>query len=173
MGLALTREWRSGGAAEELRRRPMRLVDIGARFGLQSHWAAVGPLLDVTAFEPDIVEARRLEGCLRTAAAAVEVIPTAVWDSAGIKTLYLTRSPGCSFLYPPNEAFLRQFPDAARFDVMSRIEVETCLLDTALREGRDANDRPCRFIKIDAQGGGLAILSGAEDAHQDLSGLGG
>ena len=162
MGLA--REWRVGGAAEELRRRPMRLVDIGARFGLQSHWAAVGQLLDVMAFEPDIVEARRLEDVLRAAAAAVEVIPTAVWDSPGRKTLYLTRQPGCSSLYPPNEAFLRQFPDSERFDVMSRVEVETSLLDTALAGKGDGNERPCRFIKIDAQGGALPILSGAEAA---------
>jgi len=146
----------------------MMLVDIGARFGLPSHWAALGSLLDVVAFEPDPKEASRLEQAFRTSGVAVEVVSAAVWDSEGRHTLYLTRNPGCSSLFPPRAVFLAEFPDAERFDVVANVDVATQLLDSALP---DPAGRPCRFIKIDAQGGALAILAGASRALETTIGL--
>lgn len=161
-------KWLPGPVASELSARPMMLVDIGARFGLPTHWAAVGSVLDVVAFEPDGDEARRLEAAFRRSGVAVEVVPAAVWDSEGQQTLYLTRNPGCSSLYPPRSSFLYQFPDGDRFDVVSQVDVATQLLDAALP---DPVGRPCRFIKIDAQGGALAILAGAPRALGSTIGL--
>jgi FkbM family methyltransferase len=166
MSLAL--RWRRGKAAEALRRQRFVFVDIGARFGLPPHWEAMGSLLDVLAFEPDEVEARRLTSSLRSTGALVEVVPAAVWDVAGRQTLYLTRNPGCSSLYPPKMEFLREFPDADRFDVVSRVEVETVLLDSRMA---DPVGRPFRFVKIDAQGGALNILSGASHVLDTALGL--
>lgn len=164
----LARRWRRGKAAEALRRQRFVFVDIGARFGLPPHWEAMGSLLDVVAFEPDAVEARRLASSLRSTGALVEVVPSAVWDVAGRQTLYLTRNPGCSSLYPPKTEFLREFPDADRFDVVSRVEVETVLLDSLMA---DAVGRPFRFVKIDVQGGALNILQGASPVLDEVLGL--
>jgi FkbM family methyltransferase len=132
------------------------LVDIGARGGLPAHWADVGPLLDVIAFEADDAEARRLSKAIEETGAIVEVCSQAVWDSAGSKTLNLARSPGCSSLYTPREDFLAEFPDAGRFSTVATAEVVTVPLDSVMHEAG-----PVRFVKIDAQGGALRILSGA------------
>ena len=156
--MSLPRNWRHGKAAETLRRRRFAFLDVGARFGLPTHWEVVGSLLDVVAFEPDEAEARRLTSSLLSTGALVEVVPSAVWDVAGRRTLYLTRNPGCSSLYRPKTEFLRDFPDPDRFDIVSRAEVDTVLLDSVME---NPVARPFRFIKIDAQGGALNILSGA------------
>ena len=147
-----------GRAVEVLGRHRLRFVDIGARDGLPRHWDAVGAALDVVAFEPDPAEARRLADSFGRSGASVQVLPAAVWNTAGRRTLYLTRSPGCSSLYEPRAGFLSQFPDARRFEVVERHEVDTVLLDTVLER-----QPPVRFIKIDAQGGALNILSGATE----------
>jgi FkbM family methyltransferase len=166
--MSLVRNWRTGAAAEALRRSRCVLVDIGARDGLPVHWEAVGPLIDVVAFEPDDVEARRLTTSYGSMGASVQVVPHAVWDTPGRQTLQLTRSPGCSSLYVPRRDFLSDFPDAGRFDITRTAEVETARLDSLMT---DPIRRPFRFIKIDAQGGALRILHGASEVLSVAVGL--
>ncbi|GMV21710.1 MAG: hypothetical protein AMXMBFR57_16590 [Acidimicrobiia bacterium] len=155
-------------ALDLLRRQPLSLVDIGARFGLPPHWAAVSAVLDVVAFEPDPDEARRLEQSYRRSGALAEVVEAAVWDSPGRHVLHVTRNPGCSSLFRPRADFLSKFPEAERFDVVSQLDVETTTLDRVLSARAP---RRCRFIKLDAQGGGLPILCGASESLRSVIGL--
>ena len=157
-----------GRLAEVFRESRFTFVDIGARGGLPPHWAPHGPVLNVVAFEPDPDEAERLVALIEAAGAQTQVVPSAVWDTAGRKTLHLTRSPGCSSLFPPRVEYLRQFPHVDRFDVMSRVGVETQPLD----EVEAVRGTPgARFIKIDAQGGALPVLMGATRTLDSVVGL--
>lgn len=137
--------------------RGLSLVDIGARGGLPVRWRDLASILDVVAFEPDAAEAARLAmsfGPVRS----TTVVPVAVWSAPGRRTLYVTRSPGCSSLLEPNRELLAGFPDAARWEVVATPEVELSTLDDSLRA---AGARNADFIKIDVQGGALNVLQGA------------
>lgn len=158
--------WRGGRGAAAFARRRFGFIDIGARDGLPTYWETIGPLLEVMAFEPDAAEAGRLTASLGRSGAHVDVIPSAVWNTAGRQTLHLTRSPGCSSLYRPRASFLAEFPDARRFEIVSAEEVDTVLLDSVV-----GTERAVRFIKIDAQGGALNILGGARQTLAGTLGL--
>jgi FkbM family methyltransferase len=148
--------------------RDLTFVDIGARWGLPRHWRRLGDRVRVVAFEPDADEAERLAAGFRAQGADAVVLPTAVWSAASNETLCLTREPGCSSLYEPNREFLDRFPKSDRFDVARRVSLETTSLDDALRSASTAG---LHFIKLDAQGGAFAILSGATETLRSTIGL--
>jgi FkbM family methyltransferase len=135
------------------------VIDVGARGGLPWHWSAHGRALHVIAFEPDGEEAAQLAGKIEASGARATVLPVAVWDSRGRQMLHLTRSRACSSVYAPRTGFLNDFPESNRFDITERVPLEAVTLDEAVAA---VPAPPARFIKLDAQGGALPILQGAE-----------
>ena len=63
-------------------------------------------------------------------------------------------------MFMPNRRFLDRFPESGRFEVEGRVTVDADTLDAQLRAlGVPDVD----FVKIDAQGGALAVLRGGRD----------
>lgn len=130
-------------------------LDVGARGGLSKKWRALYrfDIIVPVLFEPDPEEAAKLRRSMPKAV----VNQTALADSEGEATLYITRDPGCSSLLEP-------LPDLAQrygrddFEVAREICVKTSRLD-AMREGIPQPD----FIKLDVQGLEMQILSGGRE----------
>lgn len=130
------------------------LADVGARWGVDTKWRALGDLLSLIYFEPDPLECSRLNHGDNPNVAA---IPVALSQSAGTSRLHVAREPGRSSLYHPNLSFLSRYPDCGGFEVDYHIDVPTDTLDHCLAErGIPVLD----FIKLDVQGSELDIIMG-------------
>jgi len=66
----------------------------------------------------------------------------------------------CSSYFAPNIQFLSRFPEVERFDIVGTAEVECRTVDELLD-----------FIKLDLEGGELAVLEGAGNTIEHCMGL--
>lgn len=92
-------------------------------------------------------------------------IPLALGSAIGESTLYVTRHPMCSSLYPPNEPYLAQFdglPELVNLDFS--MEIETTTLDNFCQE---EGIKTIDFLQIDVQGADLQVLEGAVRALKE------
>lgn len=144
----------------------VELVDVGARGGIQAHWRWLAPKLHLTMFEPDPVEAAALRNQVNSQGLNCTILEAAVWNGPGKHSLKIARSGGCSSLLETNRDFIDDFPEAERFDVLERFDMETKAMDQVL-----APDIRYDFLKIDIQGGSLMVLEGAEQCLDGLFGL--
>lgn len=145
---------------EEYRKHPIVLVDVGARGGLRSSWAAARRHLRLLGFEPDKQEFARLADGHRNQGATT-FFDVALHDRPGPLRLNIARDRGLTSIFEPNREFLDQFPEAERFDTIDVQEVEADALDNLLRTHRIAD---VDFIKADTQGSELFVLTGAASA---------
>ncbi len=84
-------------------------------------------------------------------------IPLAVWNTSGTQTLYCTKHPECSSLYPPNELVINRLEEyAQRHKLMSTTSVQTTTLDEFFKDKTASID----FLQLDVQGGELNVLQG-------------
>jgi len=86
-------------------------------------------------------------------------IPLALGKAEEERTLYVTKAPMCSSLYPPNEPYLKRFaglPELVNLDFSCQIATNT--LDDFC-ELEDINE--ISFLQIDVQGADLDVLKGA------------
>lgn len=138
--------------------RPLVLVDVGCRWGLDETWAAFGPHIERIGFDPDAEECARLSG-LNTGGARVRFVPSGLGPAVGEAPLHLTREPACSSLYPPDLETLRHRPELACVEPVGTATIPLTTLDAwAVAEGVERVD----IIKLDTQGSELDILRGAE-----------
>ncbi len=136
------------------------LLDIGARDGMGWPWNAIQDnVLNVILVEPDPVEAEALEK-----QGQGKVVPYALWNKETELTLNINHSPGTSSVFESNMPFLQQFDDAKRFIAKDKITMRARTVD-----GLDKNNEisVIDFVKIDVQGGELAILQGGEKFFKD------
>ena len=150
--------------------RPVNVLDVGARDGLQHPWDGLRPIIAPFLVEPDAEEARRLQESLQgDKGPPGGVLPYALWREAAGLTLHLTRSRGCSSVYRPNRAFLNEFPESERFDVEREVPVDAVTVDALAESGKLPT---VDFAKIDVQGAELDILKGGRSAFAaDLVGV--
>ena len=135
--------------------RPLSLLDVGARGGVQWPWDCVSrDLLEVVMVEPDPVEAARLQQqCQRDGRGVV--IPAALWSEATTLRLNVNRSPGSSSAFPANMALLEQFPDVDRFRTDRVVALPAETVDGLVSSGQMPS---VDFAKLDVQGAELGVL---------------
>ena len=147
--------------ADEYRRRPLTLVDVGARGGVKQDWQAARRHLRVLGFEPDRREYDRLVAAALSAGTQDAYFNVALHDRRGSVPLYIARDRGLSSIFQPDRAFIDAFPEAHRFDLEEIENVEVDTLDDQLG-ARSIDD--VDFLKADTQGSELFVLKGASQA---------
>jgi FkbM family methyltransferase len=147
--------------------RPLGLLDVGARGGLQYPWNRLRPGINAILVEPDAEESARLRNA--SEGADLIVVPYALWSRDGDVDLRITRSPGCSSVLEPNQELLAQFPDSQRYGVERIVKVPARTVDSL----RASREMPLfDFAKLDVQGGELEVLRGGRQSFsQELVGL--
>jgi FkbM family methyltransferase len=136
----------------------INLVDVGAAGQLGSTWAPLSRWLNVFAFEPNADSAEALRRSSH-GYASLTVIPSAVADGRGARTLYHTRSPWNWSLLKPDTEWIRRFSYADLFEVVGTSEVETI----GLSDASHLQGVPIDAIKCDSQGLEVPILRSAGD----------
>lgn len=141
----------------------LTLLDIGAAGDMENRWKRISPLVNYIGFEPD---ERSYNELLKkpSKCASYTVYQKAVWSKKGSISFHATRGWQQSSHYQPNQNFVYNFPKLERFDLIKKIEIETDTIDNLVDEKID-------FIKIDAQGGELEILKGANKTLSHVMGL--
>lgn len=146
----------------------MTMVDVGASGGILPRWEPYRQDLSFVGLEPD---SRSYKDLIDSPAArafrSYKLIPCGAWDVEGTVKISFTAKPMCSSHFQPNFGFLSRFPDAERFSVVGSAEVSCQRLDSLWPELGDATD----FIKLDLEGGELAVLKGAENILNSCFGL--
>lgn len=134
------------------------LVDVGARWGVQSSWLDLQDNAEILCFEPDEAECARLN---KSKANNVRYLPYGLLDEEGVYSIYETIEPACSSLFPPLTSLYKEYPAlyAIKTERVSDILCRT--LDNVLD---DLGLREVAAIKIDTQGSELAILKGSTKA---------
>lgn len=136
------------------------VLDIGARDGIGWPWnILMKDSVDVILVEPDPAEAKLLEDRRQG-----RVLPYALWSEETELQLNINNSPGTSSVFEPNMPFLQQFEDSQRFKAKDKITVQTKTVDRLAKNGEI---NTVDFVKIDVQGGELAILQGGEFFFRD------
>jgi FkbM family methyltransferase len=125
-------------------------------------WQYFPPNLSIYGFDADSEACEEANAALEAKQVSwtEKHIPLAISNAEGESTLYVTKHPMCSSLYPPNESFLARFamiPELMNLDFT--VEIETITLDSACeREGIEEID----FLQVDVQGADLKVLEGAD-----------
>jgi FkbM family methyltransferase len=135
--------------------RPFVFADVGARWGVHDSWRAISPPVQIVAFEADENECQRLT---EAEDGLVRYEPVALGAETGPATLHVTRDPGSSSLYPPDEALIDAHPV---LQVHSLVSTRTIQLQT-LDEWCERERLDVDAIKLDVQGAELDVLRGAK-----------
>lgn len=143
-----------------LLREPLKVVDVGCRWGFADHWHRLGDRCLAIGFDPDREECERLARHY-AATGQVMLVPLALAAESGVATLYRTKNPGGYSLLPTVTDVVERHPslDGGRLVGTSAVEVTT-LDDWCAGEGIHRID----VIKLDTQGTELDVLRGAERA---------
>ncbi|MBE9096151.1 FkbM family methyltransferase [Tychonema sp. LEGE 07203] len=126
------------------------------------NWDIFAPNLTIYGFDADV------EACSQ-ANAELEArkvnwnekhIPSALSNTEGKATLYVTKYPGCSSLYPPSEDYIKRFSgNSELIELKSTVDLSTTTLEKFCKaEGIKEID----FLHLDVQGGELNVLQGAD-----------
>lgn len=131
----------------------IRLVDVGARGGIDARWKPFHSFLEVIAFEPDADECSRLNTLSWPYAA--KWLPAALGAADGESaTLHICRQPGCSSLLVPNDSLCRDFAYGPSMEVVKSVPILLSRMDSVVSDQPDV-------IKVDTQGTELDVLKGA------------
>lgn len=144
----------------DYQKHPIVLVDVGARGGLKSNWAAATRHLHLIGFEPDKREFGRLSERQRPESPTT-ILDMALHNQRGPIRFNIARDRGLSSIFEPDRTFLDAFPESNRFDIVEVQPVEADTLDNQLHAHRIAD---VDFIKADTQGSELFVLEGARNA---------
>lgn len=127
----------------------------------QKGWEIFAPNLTIYGFDADAdaCEASNSDLEAQPINWTEKHIPLALANSVGESTLYVTKHPMCSSLYPPNEPYLERFSGLSELvNLDFYVGIETTTLDEFCQsEGIEEID----FLQIDVQGAELQVLQGA------------
>jgi FkbM family methyltransferase len=134
-------------------------VDVGARFGLPANWVHVGDNVLPIMFEPEPYGAAELRQYVENFPGG-KVIEEGLYNQTGSRQLYLTFSPGCASLLPPNPRYTRHYRTPQVFDV---VRIEAIHVTSYLDLFKAGKVPQPDVIKIDVQGCEYEVLEGFGD----------
>jgi FkbM family methyltransferase len=149
------------GWAREWQAQPLGFIDIGARGGVHAMVEPMAKWTKVLAFEPDAAECERMRPEMTMSPfAQMELRACGVAGADGMADLHLLANPVNHSLLAPNAQMAGRYAIRG-FNEVGVVRVPCRSLDSLLLG--DMKDEPNwgEFIKIDTQGGELAILKGA------------
>ena len=135
---------------------PVVIYDIGARWGVQEKFLALGKSLRAYCFDPDEKECERLNA---SAAEEVKYIPAVIGGKDGPATLYETRLQASSGLYRTNMDFFSRLLNRENGELVNIKPVETKTISTVQKEFGIPSPH---FLKLDVEGAELEILQGTD-----------
>jgi FkbM family methyltransferase len=143
-------------------------LDVGASGGIIPRWHPYRGNVAFTGIEPD---ERSIPELINSPDAkaykSYDIVPFGAWNRSGPVPITFTRKPMCSSHLQPNIPFLSRFPHPERFDVVGSSEVACRTLDDLLGGSGERYD----FMKLDLEGGELAVLEGARATLDSCLGL--
>ena len=146
---------------------PIRIVDVGARWGYNAEWAIFKPYLHVYCFEPDAEECKRLNA---NAEPNVKYLPFALGRDAGEAILYEAKLSASTGLYKTNTSYFSRLLNRDNGITVAETTLTVHTLTEALQEfGVESID----FIKLDVEGAELDVLQGGTQyvEHPALVGI--
>jgi FkbM family methyltransferase len=147
--------------AREWQADPLGFIDIGARGGVHAMVEAMAKWSKVLAFEPDAAECERLRPELAASNfARIELRACGIAGADGDADLHLLANPVNHSLLAPNAQMAGRYAIRG-FNEVGVARVPCRSLDSLLLGEMKNEPHWGEFIKIDTQGGELAILQGA------------
>ncbi len=120
--------------------------DIGARWGASEAWRGLGNRLTLVGFDPDEAECEKLN---QSTPDTERYVPFALSNRMGSETLFVTKEPACSSMFPPIEQLATIFPELAVTELVGSELVECTTLDQWAVAAKAA---PFDCLKLDVQG---------------------
>jgi FkbM family methyltransferase len=138
-------------------------IDVGARGDISSPWKELEKDTLIVGFEPDIIEAKRLNNIFKSR----KYYGIALWSKKTNRKVYINEWESTSSMYVANKNKISCFASkhwTGRKEKLI-VDVDCDTLDEVLKKDKIIPD----FIKIDTQGAELEILKGAEDLLKEYS----
>jgi len=136
------------------------LVDVGASGGAPDVWKPLARFSTYIGFDPDSREIKRDTESAFRAGIIINKALCADADAESV-TFYLTESPYCSSMLPPDNDALSKYSFAQLFETKRQITVSATTLSKVVREQHLPH---IDWLKIDTQGADLRIYLSLDEA---------
>lgn len=142
----------------------LRIVETGLRTIGNPAWQPFAAGLHISAFTPFADQVESLQTVM-PASEGHAVTGKALSDRNGTSPFYVTRNKAYSSILKPDAQRLKGYPSADDHQVASEVRIETCRLDSLVKQGQAAAPD---VIRIDAPGLEYNALRGMGDVLDEV-----
>lgn len=144
------------------------LLDVGSAGGIEPRWKPYRSQIKYIGIEPDSRSSAALVASAEAKLFAdYRIVQQAVWNKNDVISFNLCRKPMVSSHFLPKQDFVQRYAQSERFDILKSASLSCQTVDNVL----STQGLQCDFIKLDIQGGELAVLEGADQTLEQCLGL--